>query len=635
MTIQSRLTDHPRLYAGQAELDRLKHPPRRALLRTAAEYTAQKADEYLKPATFDHLENVHNHPQKWARQAHIRVITLLVRWIQTGRERFRRAAIEQVAEMDRWKYWAHVAWRQKNERPEVTFDLGCGENSATLAICYDWLFETLSESERRMLLDIARRRALRPFLAHTGRENPIWWMGKADSNWNAVCAGGAGMLAIAMYEDLPEARKALGRAEKSVAPFMRHLSENSGGWGEGIGYWNYGMRFAFMYLLSHERATGRKHPLLRPAAVKATLSFPLDFCPNGQPCSFGDANSWGPFAFHYAAAARLKRPDIVPILDAHLTLDTNLTRGGLSHKFWPNAAELLLFYPRGRKRQVRRSRKVVKLYRGLDWGIIADRLPEPNIYLSVRGGTTKVEHGHHDLMSFHCLVGDEALINNIGIGEYLDTTFGPRRYELFEASSASKNTLLINGVGIAADSSVSSSIIKMPGAEGIRIDATSAMGAATDSPTSGADRLVFPTAWFCGRVFLMLKTRAFLIIDRFELPFPGRVESRLHTYADVATKRSGVVIIGKRQRLRLGYASSVPAALHTAIDAPTTPGQGATMLRLCPDRMHKIVTMATLLSPGAGAAKVKLAEADGRIIIDAAGKGWSSRVKISKRLRGL
>ena len=35
-----------------------------------------------------------------------------------------------------------------------------------------------------------------------------------------------------------------------------------GAWPEGTAYWNFGMRFAFAYLLSHERATGRRHPLL-------------------------------------------------------------------------------------------------------------------------------------------------------------------------------------------------------------------------------------------------------------------------------------------------------------------------------------------------------------------------------------
>ncbi len=624
---REKLSTHPRLYVGRDELDRLKHPPRQAFLRAAAEHVAEKAQEYLRPVTFDHLENLHNHPQVCARKAHIHVITLLVRWIQTGQKRFRDAAIEQVAEMDRWKYWSHAAWRRKDERPEVSFDLGCGENSATLAICYDWLFETLSKTERRLLLDIARRRALRPFLAHTGSKNPIWWMCKADCNWNAVCAGGAGMLALAMYEELPDARRTLDRAEKSIAPFMRHLVETSGGWEEGISYWNYGMRYAFMYLLSHEHATGRKHPLLKPPTVKATLSFPLDFCPNGVPCSFSDANSWVPLAFHYAAAERLNRPDILPILDEHTERSD-----GVNYRYWPTAAELLLLHPRGKAKPAKRSQKVVKLYRGMDWGFIADRMPNPNIYMSIRGGTTKVEHGHHDLMSYHCVVGDEALINNIGISEYLDTTFGPRRYELFEASPSSKNTLFINGVGIAADSSVTTCVVRLAGAEGIRIDATSAMGVVIEGPATGWHGRRFAAAGFCGRLFLMLKGRAFLIIDRFEIPFPGRFESRMHTYADVAVRRSGAVITGKRQRLRVACACTVPAAVHTAAGAPTTPGKGATMLRWCPQGQHKTVTMATLLSPGAGPAKVGLVEKDGGIVVNASGKGWSSRVKVSKRL---
>ncbi len=125
---------------------------------------------------------------------------------------------------------------------------------------------------------------------------PPWpgWYCPPHFNWNAVCAGGAGLLALAMYDELPEARRVLPRVEKSIDVFMRGLQQTGGGWIEGVGYWDYGMRYAFLYLLSHERATGRSHPLIDLPETKITLGFPTDFSPNGVPCGFGDSNLWRP-----------------------------------------------------------------------------------------------------------------------------------------------------------------------------------------------------------------------------------------------------------------------------------------------------------------------------------------------------
>ncbi len=626
MTTSTELSPHPRLYVGQAELDRLQRTPRQSFLRAAAEDVAEEAEAYCRSTVFDYPHERHNAHLMRARMMQGRIVTLLVRWFQTGDARFREAAVAHVAAMGRWEYWSWINWRKKDRRPDSIFDLSYGENSATLAIAYDWLFDSLSDEERSLFQDIARKWVVPAFLNATGRKHRQWWPDRADSNWASVCAGGGGMLALAMYEELPQAAKMLSRAERTMTLFMNTLTETGGGWSEGIGYWNYGMRYAFMYLLSHERSTGSKHPLLRLRATKATLSFPLDFCPNGVPASFGDSNHWRPLPFHYAAAARLGRWNVVRTLDDLMVAkfaEREPRLKGRGKGSWPDAAELLCLHPRSRAKRVPASKRVVKLYRGMDWGILADRMPSPRLYLSVRGGTTEVPHGHRDLMSFNCVVGDEPLVANVNEGEYLDTTFSPRRFELFEMTPASKNTLLINGVGIAGESTVRTQTVRLKGAEGIRIDGTRAFGQMRDGRT----------ARFCGRLFLMLSGRALLIMDRVELPFTGRVESRLHTYGGVRLTKRGARIKGRKERLRVACASDVPASLHMAVDAPTTPGRESTMLRWCTDGLYTAVTMATLLSPGAGPARVTLNTTGPHIVAEVKCSALSRRLTVSKRLR--
>ena len=601
------LKEHPRLYAGSEELTRLQRTPRQNLLKKAAAEVAERAEEYCLSATFDYSRNTHNAHLIRARLLQTRVVTLLVRLAQTGEIRFRDAAVAHIRAMGDWEYWS---WAD----PLAIFDLSYGENSATLALAYDWLFEDLSEEERQLFVEMARQRALAPFLAHTG-EKPASWFGRPDSNWNTVCAGGAGMLALAMREELDESAEALERVEASFSPYMRYLQATKGAWPEGIGYWNYGMRYAFMYLLSWEQATEGKHPLMRLASTKATLRFPLDFCPNGVPCSFGDVNHWKPLPFHYAAAERLGSGDLIPLLDRFLE------RQGLGSS-WPDAAELLLFHPRRSGKRPGGGKDVVKVYKGMDWGILADRMPEPRLYMAVRGGTTEVPHGHRDLLSFHCVVGEEALINNVGVGEYLDTTFSDRRYELYETTPASKNTLLINGVGIAGGSAVKTRVLRYGEHRGILMEATEAMGTMRDGPA----------ARFCGRLFLLLEGRALLIVDRVELGQFGRVEARFHTYGQVETAGDGVRIAGHKEQLEMGWAADVPAVLHQAVGAPTTPGRAPNVLRWCTEGLHHEVTFATLIWADGGTARPRL-EWDGKqLIVGREGRGWKGEVRVTRRL---
>jgi len=620
MSKNMKLSPHPRLHLGGADPDRLKAEPTLPYLRQAARQVKADARRFARMPALTYRRDCHNELLGRAREVQTRVVTLLLRWSQTGHDEFRQAVIGHVEMMARWKYWSWITWRNGDARPDAIFDLSYGENSATLAVAYDWLHEGLSKQEKGLFLHVARRW---PFAAARKHARPgdAWWFAVPRSNWNAVCAGGLGMLALAMYEDAAAAPKLLEMVEESIGPFMRHLDKTDGAWPEGVGYWNYGMRYAFQYLLSHERATGRAHPLLRRKGVRRTLAFPMDFTPHGQACSFGDVNNWLPLPFHYAAALRLDRQDVAAAIDARLAL-ADAGKAGT----WPNAAEWLILHPgTPAKGKATRKRSRVKLYKGLDWAVIADRMPEPRLYVSVRGGTTNVPHGHRDLLSFHCVVGDEKLITDVKPTEYLDTTFSPRREELFGIGPAAKNVILINGVGVEAGSALDrTEKLKVGRAEGIRLDATTAMGQMRDGPA----------ARFCGRLILLLADRAFLIVDRAVLPHTGRMESRMHTFAEVKVARAAVALSGKSQRMRIAYACNVPAVVRTATTAPITPSApSATVLRWCTKALHMEMTMATLLSPGRGAAGVELAEDKSGIVVTARGRAWRQTVRLTKRLR--
>ena len=630
-----KLAPHPRLYTTRAELDRLREPSELPLLQKAAEEVARLADQYAGSMDLSYDPATHNALLSRAREMQRRVVTLLVRWKQTGEAKYRSAAIAHLREIGSWEYWSWDAWLYSDRDFSRWYDLSYGENSATLALAWDWLHDTLNDEERRFLMEQARTRGLEPFVkvVETRPTNNGYlqgtWFGSPYSNWNTVCAGGAGMLALAMYEEFPTlAERVLALAEESITPYFGGLRETEGGWVEGIGYWNYGHRYGFSYLFSHTNATGRPHPFLALPGVRETLSFPLDFVPNGQFCSFPDVNTWSPLAWHYKALAEFDRLELIPLLDTHTA------RAGFNGA-WPEAAEFLTLHPRitasaasTEQSSASPTGGVRKFYPKMDWGVLADRLPDPKLYMSIRGGSTDDPHAMVDVLSFAVVVGDEKLIhnyNNEGGEDYLHTTFSERRNDIFEMGQRAKNVPFVNGVGTPVHAQVQTRLVEFGGHQGFRLDATAAYGFVWPDK---------PLVNFAARLFLMLENRAFLIVDRFELPQTGRTEERMHTFADVEeVDKTGFIVRGEKESLRVVYACSAPATTATAIACPTRPVLGANVLRWCTlTRTQSIITMATLLVPGDAPATLHLRDDGERLSFDAVGGDWQAHLSTSLHL---
>ena len=252
-----KLIPHPRLYITADHYRRLQQPADTPVLTVASRRVTDLARKFLADPTIIVDETGHNYHLIRGRRMQTRVVTLLTEYRRTGDRRFRNAILADIRRMAKWEYWSWITWRKNDPRPEAIFDLSYGENSATLAIAFDGLRDELTGDEVALFVETARRRSLIPYVRLNGGEKKQGYYDRPDTNWNTVCNGGAGMLALAMGDLCPESKQVVSLVEKGVTPFFKYLRKD-GAWPEGIGYWNYGMRYGFMYLLSHERATGRE-----------------------------------------------------------------------------------------------------------------------------------------------------------------------------------------------------------------------------------------------------------------------------------------------------------------------------------------------------------------------------------------
>lgn len=620
MTVK-KMAPHPRLFITQQARKDLNRPTTDPFLLGCRTTVLHSANRFVSCPPLDYGRDSHNEHLIRARFLQGRVVDLLTAWQMTGKAKYRNAAVEHVRMMGNWEYWSWITWREGNSAPDAIFDLSYGENSATLAIAYDWLYDTLSPEEQSCFLDIARARPFAAGMKH-GKPGAAWWFGHSSSNWNTVCAGGLGMLCLAMYEEIPEAKTLLPLMDQSIKPFFDYLKQSDGAWPEGIGYWNYGMYYGFMYLLSFENATGQKHPAFRIPQFRKTLAFPIEFCPNGVPCSFGDANGWRPMPLHQAVARRIGADNIVTALAQLAAQHPPAPKARVNG--WPFLAEWCLLYEEPTAERPERT-AVTKVYKGQDWGVFSDDLLSPTRAMTVRGGTTNAPHTHLDLLSFHCVVGDQAMITNIAPAEYLDSTFSARRWDIFEMRPDSKNTLFVNGVGITPNSSCDkTAFVTCKDATGIRMEATSAFG---DSRSGEA-------AHFVGRTILFVRETYWVIIDKFETPHVARLESRMHTHAAIKLGKDRCALKRGKQQMRVTYASTQPAILGTAAGPLTRASlPAANMLRWATDRLYKKIAYATVLNPGTESRRVTLTQAGKNLVVDVVGKDGTDQFTLTPKLK--
>jgi hypothetical protein len=549
----------PRLYVG-ADLaanlrDRLHSP----FLRTLAQKVIADADWLVQtPPLVEGAAPSYSVGGRWV-QSHLECLTCA--WLLTRQAKYREAALRHLAGLLQWN---HISCEAKANTPpeqELPYCLTYGEQSTAIALMYDHFRPDLTAEEQRVFFAVLDRFHLKQAVKCLTR--PPWWANKSWSNWNGVCSGGIGMLALAFYDDRPEAQPLIPFVETSLNAYFNSYVTNGGGCPEGTGYWNYGMNYAMRYILSWENATGENHPALDIKELGQSLYFPVDF----TGLSFGDNDGWHPTAFFFLLARRLKLHHAAYRAAAYLPerVDLNEKR---RQQFTANGdllygADAIPTVDEMRQLKDKHARAkvpVARIYRGMDWAVLADDEAFPNLRMSIRGGSAKVEgHGMVDLLSFKCRVNGELMIADQQESGYLVPTFGRRGTDLYTRGPHSKSTLFVEGLGCDKDAACDETqVIEGRGLAGVRINAT---------------RIYLPRmpVRFIGRLFLFVDHAYWLVVDHVlsnDKVNPLGIESRFHTYADCRRSGDHVALVKDSERMQMTFAALQPGVLQESRGMP-------------------------------------------------------------------
>ena len=623
MKSKLKLKKHPRLFVKADMTSYLQENMGNPYVKWEANAVLADADRLIKqkPVTWDDIKN---RLYPISHEIGSQVENLTWAWALTRDPRYRKAAFKRVEALTDFTHISCEAYKTRPVDKEDFFCLTYGWHAVAVGYMHDLFGPDLTDEEDAIIMAFLDKHLMKR--AERCLEKPPWWVNTEWSNWNGVCAGGMGIMALSFYDKVPAAKKLIQFVDKSLDAYLGSYIKNSGGCPEGTGYYNYGMQFAIPYLHCWEAATGRKHPALKIKELGTSLFFPMDF----QRITFGDNDGWSPCGYSFKLAERMGQPIAALKAASYLSADTKTkperngkvtaaSRGTLlpAAGSLPTPAEVEKF----RKENTKKKKPFARVYKGMAWAAIADNEAFPSLRMTVRGGTTaRAGHSSQDQFSFKCMVNGEVMISDQH--DRPGVSFTKRGNDVYGRSAASKSTLFIEGLGcdIKAETDTTE-VVKGKDITGIRVD-------------GGRCYLKRWHNALIGRLFLLVDGKYWIIIDR-QNAGANCMEARFHTFAESRHGRDWVRMKSGKERMTMSFASFDKAVLQTSAGMPTWPDEQSTIYRWITSERKNDNVLVTALNPGNKKLGIKLRrEARGSVTIEVTEPDGKTReIRVSKQLK--
>lgn len=366
-----------------------------------------------------------------------RLFFLAYTYRMTGSERFARRAEEEMLSVAAFSDW----------NPSHFLDVA--EMTMGMAIGYDWLYDYLPESSRKIIRDAIKNKGLEPSF-----DNSYNWFLGSTHNWNQVCNAGMTFGALAIEGVYPElAQQVIERAITSIPLAMKSYGPD-GVYPEGYGYWGYGTSMNVMFLDAIEKAYGTDYGLSDTPGFLPTAQFLENMLgPSHESFNFSDCSPGGslkPAMFWFAQ--KTNDPSLLWMEKKFLDPRTNPQYTGNrllpAILIWAKGIPLSSISEPAQKVWVGQGPNPIALMR-TSWS-------DPQaIFLGFKAGSPSVNHGHMDIGSFVMEADGVRWASDFGLQNYesLESkgiqVFGSsqdaQRWTIFRFNNYVHNTLTIDG----------------------------------------------------------------------------------------------------------------------------------------------------------------------------------------------
>lgn len=432
---------HPRLFVKQADAFEqirsvIDQKPEWRLIR---DWIVKEADGVLTQPTVERVQQ--GMRMQGQHQVEKRIGSLAAAYRLTGKPEYAARAKRELLAAAAFKDW------------NPSHFLDTAEMTLGVALGYDWLYDTLDEDTRKIILEAICAKGLKQALAKT------YFWSKGKSNWSQVCWAGMVAGALAVRDDEPDlALQIIHQAVTSV-PYSIQAYAPNGSYPEGPGYWTYGTTY-FVYMMDLlTQALGTDFGLYDlPGFAQTGDYINIVTGPSGRFYNYadgGDGRGHLPALWWLAKRSGRKdwlRKEAADMREAVRLGDT--TKTALRYVTFP---ALLLFW-------FQDTAPDVKCTMPLNWAskghvpiiVMRTSWEDSNAgYLATKGGPAVQNHGHMDAGSFIYEADGVRWALDLGAQSYYpieklgmnlwSSAQQSDRWKIFRINSASHNLVTIDG----------------------------------------------------------------------------------------------------------------------------------------------------------------------------------------------
>lgn len=474
-----------------------------------------------------------------SREQVYRMVNLALAYRLSGDRRFAEKAEKELVHVCNYQDWDPVHY------------LDVAEMTTAVAIGYDWLYDMLAPSTKKLVVTSIKTKALDLVVEEYETGNSDSWA-KRETNWNVVCNTGMVLGALAVEEHYPElTRHIIGQAVKYIPNCLKHFAPD-GVCYEGPAYWGYTNMYLSHLLKALNDNLGQDFGLSEIQGVdKSVLYYMHSTSPSGKIFNFANSGSTAPAAepiyFYFSKA--FNQPEAAAF---YRNVLSKTVQNGHYFRFY------FLSIPwYDTSSSVSESLPELNVYRGINDIVVfnGDKNTPNSLYLIAKTGDPDMAHQQLDIGTFIVETNgirwsDDLGTDNYSLPGFWDYKPDGQRWTYFRNSNFSHNTLSIDH---KLQNSAGTGEIKEYDDKAVQPFVTMDMSTAY----AGQSRFVY-------RTFRMLDDTRILVTDSVGLQKPSQsVQWSVITSADVECKGNTAILRKDGKSFSLKIASPANAFFMT------------------------------------------------------------------------
>ncbi|TDW96957.1 heparinase II/III domain-containing protein [Dinghuibacter silviterrae] len=447
----------------------------------------------------------------------------------TGEEKYARKLKQCLQTLCAQPVWESAALLSREPAWNAGLDLA--DRTYKASVAYDCIYDYLDEKERKAFADSITRKGILPALGDwIEGDTRIHSLNSMGHNWWSSCVFMAGVGALAVREEEPEAQKWIEKIagaslqwfdfEGDVLNNKPRTFDRDGGFYESVGYASFAMKEYLLFRLAYTNVI-HKAPYDVPLLQKLGDFFAQASYPNDGPLlrvDFGDSH----------ADNRDWYPVLLLLANGYDSPANRWLLHQLGKSEHYEQTAMGLAYDEERPAPVTPGLKNAMLYKDMGWAMLRSSWDNNATLLAVKSGETW-NHAHADANSFILFYQGQYLLTDGGTVFYNNPLYSDYYFQ-----SRAHNVVLFNGQAQSTDDEYYG--VKTPGHLYNLIDAGDlkyVYGDATGPTARYFERNYRHFLWI-GNVIL--------VIDDLKTYEPGTFEWLLH-HGDATAKQVGQDIV--------------------------------------------------------------------------------------------